>query len=120
MSLIDDFNEACVLMEKRRVSDERGGFVVQWTDGASFNAAITYDTSVQAKVAEAQGVKDFIKVTTQRGITLEYHDVFRRVSDGQTFRVTSKGENNATPRSAGLDLRQVSAEEYELTGDGNG
>lgn len=41
----------------------------------------------------------------------------RRVSDGQTFRVTSKGENNATPRSAGLDMRQVSAEEYELTGD---
>lgn len=120
MSLLDDFSEACVLMEKRRVSDGRGGWVVEWTEGAAFDAAITYDTSVQAKVAEAQGVKDLIKVTTQRGITLEYHDVFRRVSDGQTFRVTSKGENNRTPGSAGLDMRQCSAEEYALTGGDDG
>ena len=117
MSLLNEFSEACVLMEKRRVPDGRGALVTEWTEGAEFQAAITYDTSVQAKVAEAQGVKDLIKVMTQKGITLEYHDVFRRVSDGQTFRVTSKGENNKTPASASLDIRQVSAEEYQLTGD---
>ena len=120
MSLLDDFAVNCVLMEKTRVPDGRGGLIAVWTEGAEFSAAITYDPSVQAKVAESQGVKDLITVTTARTLTLEYHDVFKRVSDGQTFRVTSKGENRATPRSAGLDMRQVSAEEYSLTGDANG
>lgn len=117
MILLDDFKESCVLLEKRRVPDGRGALVTQWVDGAEFDAAITYDTSVEAKVAEAQGVKDLITVTTSKAITLDYHDVFRRVSDGQTFRVTSKGENNKTPASANLDMRRVSAEEYELTGN---
>lgn len=117
MSLLNDFSEACVLLDKRRVLDGRGALITEWVDGAEFLAAITYDTSIQARVAEAQGVKDLITVTTSRAITLDYHDVFRRVSDGQTFRVTSKGENNKTPTSASLDMRQVSAEEYELTGD---
>lgn len=117
MSLINEFSEACVLLDKRRVLDGRGSMVTEWVDGAQFDAAITYDTSVQAKVAEASGVKDLITVTTSKAIKLDYHDVFRRVSDGQTFRVTSKGENNKTPASASLDMRQLSAEEYELTGD---
>lgn len=117
MSLLTDFQEKCVLMEKRRVPDGRGGYIIEWEDGAEFEAAITYDTTVQGKIAQAQGVKDLITVTTSRALALDFHDVFRRVSDGQTFRVTSKGENNKTPPSAGLDMRQVSAEEYELTGD---
>ena len=117
MSLLSEFMEPFVLVEKRRVSDGRGGYVVEWEDGAEFNAAVTYNTSVQGKIAQAQGVKDLITVTTSRALALDYHDVFRRVSDGQVFRVTSKGENNKTPQSAGLDMRQCSAEEFELTGD---
>lgn len=117
MSLLNDFTEKCVLMEKRRVPDGRGGSIIEWVEGMEFDAAITYDTSVQAKVAAAQGVKDLITVTTSRALTLDYHDVFKRASDGQTFRVTSQGENNKTPPSAGLDMRQCSAEEYQLTGD---
>lgn len=116
MSLLNDFTTACVLMEKRRVPDGRGGYIVEWEEGAPFDAAITYDTSVQGKIAAAQGVKDLITVTTSRALTLDYHDVFKRLEDGQIFRVTSRGENNRTPPSAGLDMRQVSAEEWQLDG----
>ena len=117
MSLLTDAMEPCVLLDKQRVPDGRGGTNTIWVEGAEFQAAITYDTSVQAKVAQAQGVKDLIKVTTTKAMNLDYHDVFRRKSDNQTFRVTSRGVNNKTPSSAGLDMRQVDAEEWTPTGD---
>ena len=32
MSLLDDFAHPCVLMEKKRVPDGAGGYIVEWTD----------------------------------------------------------------------------------------
>lgn len=117
MSLLTDAMEPCVFLDKYRASDGRGGTSVSWVESVEFQAAITYDTSVQAKIAQSQGVKSLIKVTTTKDFNLDYHDVFRRLSDGQTFRVTSKGNNNKTPSSAGLNMRQVDAEEWTPTGD---
>jgi hypothetical protein len=45
---------------------------------------------------------------------LEYHEVFRRLDDGKVFRVTSDGDDKFTPASAGLNMRQVTAEEFEV------
>ena len=59
-------------------------------------------------------------VTTTRALTLEYHDVFKRLKDGKIFRVTSDGDDKYTPKSATLDMRQVSAEEYVIGGADNG
>lgn len=118
MSLLFAAMEPCITLVKTREPDGRGGYNTVWVDGVEFEAAITYDTSLQAKVAEAQGVKDIVTVTTSKAILLDYHEVFRRLSDGKTFRVTSSGVENKTPKSAGLDMRQVSAEEYQPTGDG--
>ena len=83
-------------------------------DGAEFYAAITFDTSMQARIAEAQGVKNLYTVTTRKAMNLQYHDVFRRAEDGKVFRVTSDGDDNKTPATAGLNMRQVTAEEYEI------
>lgn len=117
MSLLTDAMELCVLLDKQHSPDGHGGTKTSWVESVEFQAAISYDTSVQAKVAQSQGVRDLIKVTTVREVSLDYHDVFKRVSDGQTFRVTSKGSNNKTPPSAGLNMRQVDAEEWTPTGD---
>ena len=77
-------------------------------------AAIVFDTSIEARVAERQGVTSRYTVTTPRTLTLEYHDVFRRGRDGKIFRVTSDGDDKYTPASATLDMRQVAAEEFTL------
>lgn len=114
MSLLDNAMERCVLLDKTTASDGRGGYIPTWTDGAEFYAAITYDTSMQARIAEAQGVKNLYTVTTRKAMNLQYHDVFRRAEDGKVFRVTSDGDDNKTPATAGLNMRQVTAEEYEL------
>lgn len=115
MSLLDDFMETCVLFEKVRQPDGEGGWFTTWREGATFKAAITLDTTMEARIAEAQGVRNAYTVTTGRNITLDYHDVFKRGSDGKTFRVTSDGTDKKTPKSAGLDMRQVTAEEWSLT-----
>ena len=114
MSLLSDAMEKCIMMDKRRVSDGYGGYTTEWTLGVEFQAAVTFDTSIQARVAEGQGVSSLYTITTGRELTLEYHDVFKRVKDGKIFRVTSDGDDKYTPKSAGLDMRQVTAEEFVL------
>lgn len=118
MSLLDDAMSACVFLDKKRVPDGYGGYMTTWTDGAEFAAAIVLDTSIEARTAEKQGVTSLYTVTTRRNLTLEYHDVFRRVSDGKLFRVTSDGDDKHTPEGAGLDMRQVTAEEWEIPKNG--
>lgn len=115
MSLLNEFSSTCVLMEKRRTPDGEGGFNTTWYEGAKFIAAVNYDMSIEARTAEKQGVTNVYTVTTGRSITLEYHDVFKRLYDGKIFRVTSDGDDKATPKSSMLDMRQVTAEEWSLT-----
>ena len=116
MSLLSEAMEDCILLDKKTVSDGRGGYITTWEDGAEIKAAITFDSSMQARIGEAQGVKALYTITTTKALNLQYHDILRRVSDGKVFRVTSDGDDKKTPRSAGLDMRQVSAEEYSLNG----
>lgn len=115
MSLIDDFMDKCIMLNKVTTADGYGGYITTWTDGAEFDAAITFDTSMQARTADKAGVTSLYTVTTSRALTLEYHDVFRRVRDGKVFRVTSDGDDKFTPASATLDMRQVTAEEWSVT-----
>lgn len=112
--LLDDYMENCVMIDKTTVSDGRGGYDTVYVDGATFKAAFRLDDSIQAKIAERQGVTGIYSVTTQKSINLQYHDIFRRSSDGKVFRVTSDGDDKKTPVSATLNMRQVSAEEYTL------
>lgn len=114
MSLIDEAMADVVLLEKRRESDGEGGFTTTWYEGARFKAAITFDSSMQARTASAQGVTSLYTVTTRRAAMLSFHDVLKRLSDGKIFRVTSDGDDRFTPASAGLDMRQVTAEEWRL------
>lgn len=114
MSLLTEAMEACTRVHKTTADDGYGGETVAWTNGASFQAAITFDTSIEARVAQAQGVTSRYTVTTAKNVLLEYHDVFRRTSDGKIFRVTSDGDDKYTPASAGLNMRQVMAEEWQL------
>lgn len=115
MSLIDDFKTECVMIEKTRVPDGEGGFTTTWTEGARFRAAIVFNNSMEARVAEKQGVTNLYTVTTDRSAHLEYHDVFRRLSDGKIFRVTSDGDDAKTPEVATFAFSQISAEEWVLS-----
>lgn len=114
MSLLSDAMENCVLLNKTTTLDDYGGFIHTYTEGATFQAAITFDTSLEARIANKEGVTSLYTVTTQRNTVLEYRMVFMRKRDGKIFRVTSDGNDNFTPKSASLNMRQVTAEEWSL------
>lgn len=114
MSLIDDCKTPCRRMEKVRTPDGEGGSTTVWSEGAEFSAAVTFDQSLQARVAEKEGVTSLYAVTTGRNANLEYHDVFKRLSDNKIFRVTSDGDDNLTPGTASFSFSQVTAEEWSL------
>lgn len=115
--IIDEFKTTCTLLEKRRVPDGEGGWYVTWIDGPQFEAAIVMNTTTTARVAEREGMAPIYTVTTERNMPLDFHDVFRRESDGDTFRVTSDAKDVQTPDRASFQFAQVTAEKWALTDD---
>lgn len=113
--LIDAFMTDCVMMDKQTVSDGLGGFTRTWVEGAAFQAAIVKDNTMEARVAEKQGVTELYTVTVSKSLGIEYHDVFKRISDGAVFRATSNVVDSKTPSVASFQFGQVTAERWELT-----
>lgn len=115
MSLLSEAMEKCILLNKSSVPDGYGGRRDIWQESDfDFDAAIVFDTSLEARRAEKEGVTSLYTVTTEKSIKLEYRDVFKRISDNKIFRVTSDGDDKYTPASATLNMRQVTAEEWNL------
>ena len=114
MSLIDTMKTTCTLLDRRTVSDGMGGYTQTWVDGAEFQAAIVKDSSMQARIAEKQGVTEVYTVTTDKTVPLDFHDVFRRESDKAIFRVTSNITDSKTPSAASFSFGQVTAEKWVL------
>ena len=112
MSLLSQAMEDVVMLEKKRVPDGEGGFTTDWAEGVQFKAAISFDSSMQARTAEKAGVTSLYTVTVPVNAKLEYHDVLKRIRDGKVFRVTSDGDDKITPQSASFQFAQVSAEEW--------
>ena len=117
MSLLDATKEKCVMMDRTTSPDGYGGIVARWVDGAEFDASIAFDDSIEGVKAQAAGATELYTVLTSKAINLQYHDVFRRKSDGKILRVTTDGDDNKTPKTAGLNLRKVRAEEWALPED---
>ena len=112
--------EDCVMLDRVTVPDGYGGFTAVWHEGAPFQAAITFDSSMEARTAEQQGVTSLYTATTSRVIILQYHDYFKRIRDGKMFRATSDGDDRFTPGITPLDMRQVAIEEITSLPSGTG
>ena len=117
MSLLTEAMTECAFMDEATISDGRGGVITTWSEGAKFMAGFELQNSLNEAVAQAQGVKGIYRVTTARGVRLEFHKVFKRLSDNRLFRVESK-DDSSTPTSAGLNMRIVRADEWEIPLDG--
>lgn len=123
MSLLTDAFEEFVMLDKSTVADGSGGTIPTWKEGATFRAAVTFDTSIEARIADKQGVTSLYTVTTEKNVILQYHEVIKRLRDGKILRITSDGDDKFTPAdgddkftpaAAALNMRQVTAEEWKL------
>lgn len=114
MSLLDDFSRICVIMEKTRVPDGEGGYIVDWTEGAEFENYQALDTSMEARRAEKEGVTSLYSALVDKAVPIEYNDYFRDTATGETYRVTSNPEEKQSPRSSTLKLKYFTAERGDL------
>ena len=115
MSLLEKAYEDFTVINKTVVDDGYGGTKTTWVDGATIKGAIVFDSSVQMKIAQAAGVTAAYTLTVKKNVELDFHTVIRRESDKKVFRLTSNSDDKKTPESAGLNMRQYSAEEWVLS-----
>ena len=114
MNLLDTMREACVMMDKTTVSDGMGGFTPTWTEGAAFTAVIRKDATPEEIVAQQQGAAETFTVIVDKSVPLEYHDVFKRVTDGAIFRLTSNTKDAAAPARSTVPIAKATCERWVL------
>ena len=114
MSLLDSMMEKCRILNHIREDDPYGSSVDYWTDGSAFDATIIKNSTTEATIAERQGVSEIYTIVTRKGFSLDYHDVFRRLSDGQIFRVTSNIKDSEAPEASTVKIGKVTAERWSL------
>lgn len=117
MSLVDNAMEKTIIVDKTTTLDEYGSVKTVWKEGAEIMAAFSFNSSTEARIAAQQGVVNRFTILTNKAVVLQFPDVVKRASDGKYFRITSDGKDNRTPKTAGLDLRAVEAEEWQITND---
>lgn len=117
MSLLDSMMEKCCIVNRIRTDDPVGGYTNTWTDGATFDATIIKNSTTEATIAEKQGITEIFTVVVKKDFDLDYHDVFKRLSDNQIFRVTSNGKDSEAPEASTVKIRKVTAEKWVLPDD---
>ena len=117
MSLLDQYTAECVLLTKTRTDDPYGGYKTTWTPGIHFFPAWEFMGAAEVVVAEQQGTSRVYRIYTDKTLNLDYHEVFKRLKDGQVFRVTNPGTDRNTPASSRLNRRLVEVEKWEIPHD---
>lgn len=115
MSLLDEQMEDFAYINKSVIDDGYGGTATVWTEGAVFKGAITFDSSKEMKIAQALGSTNLYQFIVRKDMNLDYHDVIKRLSDNQIFRITNNADENKTPKSAILNMKVYTAEEWKLS-----
>lgn len=114
MSLLTQMMDDCRILNHIRTDDDYGGYTDAWTEGATFKAAIAKNSSPEQLVAEQQGVAEQFTVVVDRGFSLDYHDVFKRLSDDSIFRVTSRTQDSTSHPASTVKIAKVTAERWVL------
>lgn len=112
--LLDSMMEKCRIMNHVREDDPYGSSVDRWPEGASFDATIIKNSTTEATIAEKQGIDEIFTVVVKKSFPLDYHDVFKRLSDGQIFRVTSMTRDSEAPEASTVKIAKVTAEKWVI------
>lgn len=115
MTLLDSMKEEYVMMDKTTVNDELGGFRVVWVEGAHFDAVIRKDWTIEhGTIAQQDIVDEPFTVVVDKSVTLEFHDVFKRISDGAVFRMTSNIQDGVAPDRSTVKIAKATAERWSI------
>ena len=115
-SLLEAFrdSEGCVLLTRERTPDGQGGYTSVWAEGITFYPSWEFNSAPEMEVAQQQGVSRTYRIYVDKSLDLDYHEVFRRIKDGQVYRVINPGTDRYTPPSSALNQRLIEVEKWEL------
>jgi len=113
--ILPDMFTACTMLDvvTDSASDGKFGSRAHYADGATFYAYLRKDTSPEALVAERNGPHEQYTVVVGAGVTLKHGDVFRRESDGATFRVNGATVDGAAPAASTIQIAKTTAERWD-------
>jgi hypothetical protein len=114
MNLIESMMEPFVYLNRVKVDDSVGGYKDEYQEGVKFDAAVIKNTSTQAVIAEKNGISEIFTIVVNKTLSLEYHDVIKRLSDGAIFRVTSNTVDSTAPVASTVPIAKVTAERWVL------
>lgn len=115
MSLLDAFSKEYVMMIKDRQDDGHGGFNVVWRESdVKFRMPERHETTIQARQAEQEGIVSTHAFLPDKDMKFEKFDVFKRVHDGQYFRVTDPSGEDYTPYESSLNKTLIYAVKWDL------
>lgn len=114
LNLIESMMEDCVFLNKVKVDDPVGGYKDDYQDGITFRAAVIKNSTTDVQIAEKSGMSEIFTIVTDKSMVLEFHDVLRRVSDGEIFRVTSRAVDSQAPAASTVPIAKVTAERWVL------
>ena len=114
MSLLTRMMEDCQILNHIRTDDDFGGYKDAWEAGARFKAAIGKMSSPEMVIAEKEGITESFTVVVEDTFSLDYHDVFKRLSDNAVFRVTSKTTDSTAHPASTVRIAKVTAERWVL------
>ena len=111
-NLLTQMMEECKILNHVRTDDPYGGYKETWTEGATFQSAIAKNQTTEQQIAEKQGISESFTVVVAEGFTLDYHDAFKRVKDGEIFRVTSRTADSVAHPQSTVRIAKVTAERW--------
>ena len=111
--LIQDQISKCCFVNRMVVDDGYGGYTSKWVDGATFDAVITVASGIEASIANITKEKTTYGVKVERIVPLEHHSVFKRLGDGQIFRIT-RSSAMLSPSFSAMNMKCLDAEEWIL------
>lgn len=109
-----DMYEKLVVVEKRTIPDGLGGYEVAYVEGAEFMGSITLDSSIEAKVAEQNGMKSVFTLVVDSSLPIERNDTLKRKSTNEYFRLTSNPNDTLVKTQMDGELKSASIERFEI------
>lgn len=113
MALRDLF-EPLVFVEKRTIPDGLGGFETTYVETTEFPGSINLISTVEAKIAEQNGMKSIFTVAVDGNLPLEFRDIIKRKSTGEFFRITSNPDDEKVNTRMDGSIKSANAERFEM------
>ena len=108
--------EEFVVMNINLTDDGYGGQAYRIVEGLHFNAVLILSNSIQAEIAQKQGVTGIYTLAYPKNLDIPARTVIRRIKDGKYLR-TIELDGNPMPDEASIEVKVTRAEDYILPKD---